>query len=438
MSAVTTGERLAILAGGGPIVLEVATAARRRGRDVRIVALEGIADQDLSAFPHQRVHIGAVAGLLAALKATDARDLVLIGEVRRPSLGMLRPDRGWLTHARELVPLFAGGDDSVLRRIARFFEANGHRIVGIGDVAPELMAGIGLITPGGLDAAARRSAERGLACIATLGRFDIGQGVVVGDGRIVAVEGVEGTDRMLAGLAERGTGSGAILVKGPKPGQHPALDLPTVGPRTVIAAAGAGLAAIALDGVSVVVAQREALLKEAAAAAMAIEGLARPPPLADGSLPRLSIDGSAPSRATGLASLRAALRLGVGGAAEADAMLGARIVVAGRLHRLAGIVVVAHGHPLAVGADEPAASVLDRIGRERQRRGLYRKTGGALVLEHGSRLDAGLVRAAKAAGLAAIGVLTRPGSEPEGAAWCAAAGLALYRIAERAAEDRGP
>jgi hypothetical protein len=93
---------------------------------------------------------------------------------------------------------------------------------------------------------------------------------------------------------------------------------------------------------------------------------------------------------------------------------------------------------LAVGADEPAASVLDRIGRERQRRGLYRKTGGALVLEHGSRLDAGLVRAAKAAGLAAIGVLTRPGSEPEGAAWCAAAGLALYRIAERAAEDRGP
>ena len=82
------------------------------------------------------------------------------------------------------------------------------------------------------------------------GPFDIGQAVVVADQRVLAVEGAEGTDRMLAHLAElRRPATSAlpagdgVLVKAAKAGQDRRLDLPSIGPRTLEGAARPALPA---------------------------------------------------------------------------------------------------------------------------------------------------------------------------------------------------
>ena len=95
---------------------------------------------------------------------------------------------------------------------------------------------------------------RGASVVAALGDLDIGQGCVVCEGLVLAVEAQEGTDAMLercAALPEtiRGTVNRrrGVLVKRPKPAQERRIDLPTVGVSTVEKVAAAGLAGLAVE-----------------------------------------------------------------------------------------------------------------------------------------------------------------------------------------------
>jgi DUF1009 family protein len=106
--------------------------------------------------------------------------------------------------------------------------------------------------------------------VATLGPFDVGQAAVVANGHVIAVEAAEGTDQMLARIAQlrgvgrltapRGTG---VLVKAPKPGQDRRFDLPSIGPRTIELIATAGLAGLAVTAGSTMIAEAEAAIAAA-------------------------------------------------------------------------------------------------------------------------------------------------------------------------------
>src|SRR5690606_36026075 len=80
-----------------------------------------------------------------------------------------------------------------------------------------------------------------------------------------AIEAAEGTDRLLVRLREMRAkdsgGSAGVFVKAPKPGQELRIDLPAIGPRTVEAAAAAGLAGIAVAAGRVLVAERDRVVQ---------------------------------------------------------------------------------------------------------------------------------------------------------------------------------
>ena len=133
------------------------------------------------------------------------------------------------------------------------FEENGFRLLGAHEVAPEILmpeGALGRVQPRERD---RADIAFGLDYLRASGPFDIGQAVVVADKHVLAVEAAEGTDAMLARVAEMrasgrvrsavGTG---VLVKAPKRGQDARFDLPSIGPRTVESVARAGLAGIAV------------------------------------------------------------------------------------------------------------------------------------------------------------------------------------------------
>src|SRR5690606_5852108 len=98
------------------------------------------------------------------------------------------------------------------------------------------------------------------------GVLDVGQGAVSVGGRVVALEGAEGTDQMLERVAdlrrqERISGRRkGVLVKLCKPQQDVRADLPAIGLSTVVNASRAGLAGIAVEaGRSLVLDERELL-----------------------------------------------------------------------------------------------------------------------------------------------------------------------------------
>ncbi len=255
--------------------MQVATAARAAGREVFIIGLEGFADRTgLASWPHEMRRLGAAARIIAALREHGCQDLVMIGPVRRPSLLDLRPDaEGARLLARIGRAAFAG-DDGLLAAVIRVLTEEGFRVIGMQEIMREAVAPTGVLTRVRPDAQAMTDVHRGVHVARLLGAADVGQGCVVQQGLVLAVEAIEGTDAMLtrAGALRR-DGIGGVLVKLLKPGQDKRADLPTIGPQTVRNAAAAGLRGLAFEANATILADREACLTAADAAGLFLLGL---------------------------------------------------------------------------------------------------------------------------------------------------------------------
>ncbi|MCQ8277368.1 UDP-2,3-diacylglucosamine diphosphatase LpxI [Acetobacteraceae bacterium KSS8] len=274
-TAKADGGALGILAGGGPLPGQVAAAAAAQGRAVFIVAFQDFAEPDIVApWPHEVIRLAAAGRILAALRAHHCSELVLIGPVRRPSLRDLRPDaEGTRILARIGRALFAG-DDGLLAALVRVLGEEGFTVRGAHEF---LNDGVGKPGPLGRhrpNDQALSDIARGVAVVRALGQLDIGQGCVVQDGLVLAVEALEGTDRMLerAGTL-RQPGQGGVLVKLVKPGQDRRADLPTIGPRTVLAAQQAGLAGIAFEAGGTLLTDPDGLRREADRSGLFVVGI---------------------------------------------------------------------------------------------------------------------------------------------------------------------
>jgi hypothetical protein len=266
---------LGILAGGGRLPGQVAAAARAAGRDVFLIGLEGFADPAvLAPWPHEVVRILAAGRIIAALREHGCQDLVLVGPVRRPSLLGLRPDvEGARILARIGRAAFAG-DDGLLAAVVRVFAEEGFRVLGVHEILAEALGPAGLLSCAGPDAMAMADIRRGIVVARALGAVDVGQGCVVQQGIVLAVEAAEGTDAMLARCAELAwPGPGGVLVKLVKPGQDRRTDLPTIGPETIRAAIAAGLRGVAFEAGGTILAQRDTTIAAADAAGIFLLGL---------------------------------------------------------------------------------------------------------------------------------------------------------------------
>jgi DUF1009 family protein len=268
---------LGIIAGGGELPAKLAAAAAATGRSVFILGLEGFADPAILApWPHEFHRIGAAGRILAALRERGCQDLVMIGPVRRPSLLDLRPDaEGTRVLARVGRAIFAG-DDGLLGAVIKVFAEEGFTVIGAHEVMGGFLAPAGVLTRAAPDDAAMADIRRGVEVARVLGMADVGQGCVVQQGLVLAVEAIEGTDAMLSRAGSlRRDGFGGVLVKLVKPGQDRRADLPTIGPETVRLADAAGLRGLAFEAGATILADREACLAAADAAGLFMIGLDR-------------------------------------------------------------------------------------------------------------------------------------------------------------------
>jgi DUF1009 family protein len=254
-------KRIGIIAGSGSLPREVAESVIARGGRVHIVMVDGAADASLAMFPHTVVNWAQPGRATAALRGADVRNVIMLGGFQRPAFRTARPDLAFFKVVPSVLRLLkAGGDDAVLRGLVTLFEARGLTVVGVADAAPDLLIGEGVLTRRGMSEEDRADAERGFALVSALGRYDIGQAAVVTNGKIEAIEGAEGTDRMLkrvaAARSDSGQGRGGVLVKRPKPGQDLRVDLPAIGPPTIENVSAASLSGVAVMAGHVLAAER--------------------------------------------------------------------------------------------------------------------------------------------------------------------------------------
>ena len=231
---------VAVVCGGGSLPATVADALVGQGRGVVMFPLHGWADPAaVERFRHHWIHIGQLGRFSRLARSEGCRDLVLIGTLVRPTIRQLRLDIETLRVMPRIIRAYRGGDDHLLSGIGRILEDYGFRLVGAHEVAPQILAPLGHV--GRFAPTPRDEADitRALA---------------------LEVEAAEGTDHMLAHIAEmrrggriRSAAGTGVLVKAPKPSQDRRFDLPTVGPSTVEHIAAAGLAGLAVVAGGVII-----------------------------------------------------------------------------------------------------------------------------------------------------------------------------------------
>lgn len=249
-------DRVAVIAGSGRLPVNVAEGLKAQGHEPFIVLIEGEADagSSLEKLDHRTVALedaGSVRGLLKQKKITH---VVLAGGIaRRPGLSSYRLSFGLLAVLPRLARALTRGDDGMLKLLIEHIEAAGMKVVGAHEIVPDLLAIEGPLTRTEPLPDDWRDLEAAREAALAIGALDIGQAAVSVNGRVIALEGIEGTDGLLERTRDlRGHGRIAnlkrgVIVKCAKPQQEVRADLPVIGPATVDGAHAAGLAGIGVE-----------------------------------------------------------------------------------------------------------------------------------------------------------------------------------------------
>jgi DUF1009 family protein len=276
MAEASMAERIGLIAGNGRFPLVFAAAARAQGIAVVAVAHRGETPEEIVDVAHELtwVRVGELGKIIRVFKRAGVRRAVMAGGIRKPRhLADLRPDfRGaaFLAKTRSLK------DDVLLRGIAAELEHDGITIVESTLFLGTLVPGVGTLTRAAPRPREWDDVRFGFHVAKDIGRWDIGQSVVVKRGAVLAVEGIEGTDQAIRRGGGLGRG-GVVVVKVSKPTQDLRFDVPAVGPTTIDVLREVGGRVLALEADRTLMIDRDAMIAAADAADIAIVAVANDP-----------------------------------------------------------------------------------------------------------------------------------------------------------------
>lgn len=256
---------LALVSGKGALPALVAGA---QAKPPLVCVLDGFAPEGLNADITFRLE--RLGSFLADLKARGVTEVCFCGAIERPPFDPTKLDAETMPLVPVMMQAMGAGDDGALRAVMELFEAQGMTVRAAHDLAPDLMAPAGVLSRLQPDDQMHADVARADAVLAALAPVDVGQGCVVGAGQVWGIETTGGTDHMLATLPERAGRSKAVLVKAPKEGQDLRVDMPAIGPDTVMAVAGAGLAGLVVQAGSVLILKRAETIAAADAAGLVL------------------------------------------------------------------------------------------------------------------------------------------------------------------------
>ncbi|MDD6088507.1 MAG: UDP-2,3-diacylglucosamine diphosphatase LpxI [Desulfovibrionaceae bacterium] len=222
---------IGILAGYGQFPKIVAEGIRAQGYRVIVCGFYDQTDASLfsDADVFEQFHLGQFRKVLKFFQDHGVEEVCMAGGINKPRALSFRPD---LMAAKMLFSMKGKGDDALLRAIIGLFEENGIKVVSSSCFAQRLPCPAGQLSKRAPTDEEWDSIRYAWPIAESLGRFDIGQCLVVKQNMVVAVECLEGTDAALKRGAELG-GDGCIAVKRFKPGQDERADLPSVGLETI-------------------------------------------------------------------------------------------------------------------------------------------------------------------------------------------------------------
>ena len=253
---------LCVIAGGGILPRKVADNFDPSGDRIFFLAFRNITDPEVVAGRHHEwLELGEIQKAIDAMHRNNVGKVVMAGPIQRPALSSLALDtRALKMLAKGGLKVF--GDDGLLSLVAKEIEKEDIKIIGIEEILSGVLTKEGLLAGPAPTKNSWDDIKRGLHVLNNLGPCDVGQSVAVQEGLVLAVEAIEGTDKMIerAGGLKRNV-SGPILIKISKVNQDKRVDLPTAGPETVNNAIRAGFQGLALEANNSLLLDKDRVLK---------------------------------------------------------------------------------------------------------------------------------------------------------------------------------
>jgi UDP-2,3-diacylglucosamine hydrolase len=273
-------EPIGLIAGQGSLPLAVARGIKRAGHRLIVVGLTDQADPALAdlADRFDWAGITRLGRWIRLLRRGGAKRAIMIGRVSKrrmfTPLRLLRYFPDWralrlyfwrLRHDRR--------NEALLRGLADELAGEGIHLEDSTNFCPEALATAGAMTTHQPTAGEQADIAFGLPLVRRLAELDIGQSLAVREREVIAVEAIEGTDRMIARAGECCRAGGWVLLKVAKRHQDMRFDVPTIGPKTIEAVKAVGGRAIALQAGKVLIADREQTLALADKLGIAVVGV---------------------------------------------------------------------------------------------------------------------------------------------------------------------
>jgi hypothetical protein len=274
-------EPMGLIAGAGRLPMLVAEGMRRAGHPVRAVGLSGQFEEGLRGVCDRFVEVGVLrpGSWGRALRRMGIRHAVMVGRVDKARMlyswtNILRnmPDlRAWRMYFRLRRDRRS---HVILLNIASELARDGVELIDSTAHIADHLAHVGVMTERQPSAAQRAAVEHGWEILLEMLRLDIGQGIAVRDRDVIAVEAVEGTDRMIARAGELCRSGGWCLLKAARAGHDRRSDVPTVGPDTIRNMHRAGGRVLALAAGDVIIVDKSQSLALADRLGIAVVGIA--------------------------------------------------------------------------------------------------------------------------------------------------------------------
>ena len=254
---------IALIAGSGLYPRMVADRLKSANTPVKLIAFEDETDEELIASFDRSdcviLNVGQLGKLLKAIQNWSVGYAFMAGQIKPKRLFRgLTPD---LKALSILMKLKERNAETIFGALANEIEAIGVKQLDARAYLDSELAQKGVMS-GGACKLKTEYVEHGIRIAKEVARLDIGQGVVVAQGSVLAVEAFEGTDAMLmrAGSFEANE---AIFVKTVKPNQDYRFDVPVFGMKTLNTMTEAKLCYAALESESVIILEREKVIREA-------------------------------------------------------------------------------------------------------------------------------------------------------------------------------
>jgi len=281
--------KLGLIAGNGRFPFLLLDAARAQGLAVVVAAIREETDPEIDrrAAEDERITVewlslGELSRLIEVFRKEGVRKAVMAGQVKHKQIfSSIRPD--WRL-AKLLLNLRSRNTDMLLGAVAKVLGDEGIELIGSTAFLEPLLAQEGVLTARAPDDEERKNIEYGLGVARAVAGFDIGQTVVVAAQACVAVEAMEGTDAAIERAAQlmRSLDDDAstlerrlTVVKVAKPQQDLRFDVPVIGVVTVETMIRAGASCLSVEAGRTLLFDREALVKRADEAGIAIVATGR-------------------------------------------------------------------------------------------------------------------------------------------------------------------